>query len=210
MGFIDQLRRGLPLLLAVLLIAGALAVPATLALVVDYTDPIVNVFCPDHRLQEEGEVIIGVQKTVVNEGKEHMLPSGFRFALTDTATGETWEAVSGVTGQATFLIQYKLEDAGSHTYHLVEINDGKPGVTYSELLYQIQVDVELTDAIETTVYLDGEETERPVAQFENIYRGEPDLPNTGDPTSLTLYAVLSGLCVLGMAMLLVRARKYVE
>ena len=189
------------LMLLSLVLAGFLAIPGTLAVMVDVTPPVVNTFVPDPALLEETPVYILVKKTVTSSAKEPIGPEGFTFELTNTATDERFTAVSGVNGQAMFTLSFSGLDAGSHRYQLREINDGREGVTYSELVYDVQVDVALTDDdVLVTTFLNGALTEQCVAAFENLY--ESDMPDMGDHRGTAVYAALLLVSMTGAVLLL--------
>ncbi len=210
MGFFRKVRRGSWLLAMVaLFVVCNVAVPHTLAVMIDRAAPLVNTFLPDSRVNESGDVNVHVLKTVRNLGEKVMLPCGFQFALTDTATGRTQTVVSSVNGRANFNLSFTAADVGTHVYTLTEVPGTAPGVTYSELAYEIRVDVALADAMKITVYVDGEETSTPLAVFENLYDSDLDDPETGDRTALAGYAALVVLGGIGLYLLIRKVRKYV-
>lgn len=181
-------------------------VPFTLAYVFDRTDTLVNTFAPPQGLNAETAVEIDVVKTMINTGDMKMTPDGFRFTMEDVLTAETVTVTSDEKGQARFTLGFRGADAGkSFRFRVYEENDGVDDVIYSNVNYLVQVDVTLVDAKPVvTVQVDGKPVEKCVLGFTNEYTGT-SVPETGDPTWLSLYAVL---LLGGAAAMLLVVRRY--
>ena len=95
--------------------------------------------------------IIGT-KALNKDGIKQNKGLDFQFKLTDSDGKVVGTATSdAATGK--FTIQdIKFTQAGTYTYYLTEVNDGKPGITYDKTKYTIQVKIE-----EKTVSLLGVE-----------------------------------------------------
>ena len=192
----------------------AVAVPVTLSYVFDDTDPVVNTFLPPEGLNNQTAVKVNIQKTVINtvpEDQEGITPEGFRFVLEEPLTGKKQEAVSDFQGKASFELPFTGVDAGTHfCYNVYELNDGAENVTYSEIIYEIQVDIAMNDENKPVakVKLDGKDTTELTLKFENLYTITVP-PDTGDHGHVAVYAALMLLCAGGMLML-VRKKKSAE
>ncbi|MBQ6952235.1 MAG: hypothetical protein IJN44_12190 [Clostridia bacterium] len=192
----------------------AIAVPVTLSYVFDNTEQVVNTFLPPEGLNNETAVKVDIVKTVINtvpEDVEGIGPDGFTFVLENMADGAKQQAVSDFQGKASFEIPYTGVDAGTHfCYNVYELNDGAENVTYSEIVYEIQVDIEMNDENKPVakVKLDGKDTTSCTLKFENLYTiAEP--PDTGDSSHVAVYAAVMVLCAAGM-LLMVRKKKTAE
>lgn len=192
----------------------AIAVPVTLSYVFDNTEQVVNTFVPPEGLNNETAVKVDIVKTVINtvpEDVEGIGPDGFTFVLENMADGAKQQAVSDFQGKASFEIPYTGVDAGTHfCYNVYELNDGAENVTYSEIVYEIQVDIEMNDENKPVakVKLDGKDTTSCTLKFENLYTiAEP--PDTGDSSHVAVYAAVMVLCAAGM-LLMVRKKKTAE
>lgn len=180
----------LVLLFSVIAVIGA-SIPFTLSFVFDRSEKLQNTFVPPGGLNEQTAVVITVDKNVTNLGSEKIGPEGFVFILENTATGEKQTLTSDVNGYAVFEIPYTGLDTGK-TYHytLHEQNDHRTGVTYSDIVYTIDVTLAMVnDKPVATVLLNGVETANCTAVFENVYKVE-ETPVTGDPAQLALMLCL--------------------
>lgn len=180
-----------------------IAVPSTLAYTVDTTKPLVNLFTPGELA--ELSVPVTVKKTVLASGETTISPEGFQFQLLDTRTGEKYTAVSNAGGQALFLLTFAQDEVGSrHSFLLTEINDGRQGVTYSDLVYSVDVELAMVgEELTAQVSLNDVPVETCVAAFENIYNdGAPDDPDTGDAAGAALCAVMLLISAAGIVLLM--------
>lgn len=187
-----------------------IAVPSTLAYTVDTTKPLVNTFAPGQLAELDVPVL--VKKTVLATGETTISPEGFQFQLLDTRTGEKYTAVSNANGQARFLLNFAQDEAGSsHSFLLTEINDGRQGVTYSDLVYSVDVKLEMVgEELTALVSLNDVQVESCVAAFENIYNdGAPDEPDTGDAAGAALCAMLLLISAAGIVLLLKNRQRVV-
>ena len=142
------------------------------------------------------DVVLDVQKQLANpSGSTVATLAGFRFGLYDSENNlfAHSELTDGV-GEARFILHYKLEDAGTHTYTLKEIVPASvmPGMNYSTQSYTVVVDV--TDNGNGTtsakiVSIDGAED-----------YNTPTFTNTYDPTDATIKLDFSKKILNGRAM----------
>ena len=203
---------------AVLLICAmavlAVAVPVTLSYVFDNTDEVVNTFLPPEGLNNQTAVKVNILKTVINtvpDGEEGITAEGFRFVLEEMLTGKKLETISDFQGKASFELPYTGVDAGTHfCYNVYELNEAAENVTYSEIVYEIQVDIDMNDENKPVakVKLDGKDTTDVTLKFENLYTVTVP-PDTGDHGHVAVYAAVMLLCAGGMLML-VRKKKTAE
>lgn len=187
-----------------------IAVPSTLAYTVDTTSPLVNVFTPGQL--DELDVPVQVKKTVLATGVNTISPEGFQFQLLDTLTGEKYTAVTNARGQAQFLLNFAQDEVGTrHSFLLTEINDGKPGVTYSDLVYSVDVELMMVgEELTAQVSLNDEVVTECVAAFENIYSdGTTDDPDTGDHAGAALCAVMLLMSAAGIVLLMKNRQRVV-
>ena len=189
-----KLRR-MAVLIASLLAAAlsaAFLVPSSLAYLWDQTDPVVNTFAPPAGLHEKTTAEIHISKQVISQGNDTISPEGFTFILENAQSGEQLSAVSNAKGEAAFSLSFTGADAGKRfCYSLYELNDQRKNITYSNTVYDVQIQVDFVDHRPlATVYLNGRETARCQAAFENLYTPVIEPPFTGDSTPEALYALL--------------------
>lgn len=182
---------GLLLTVAVVL----MAVPFTLAYLFRETDTVVNTFQPPAGLSDELTVDIAIQKQMVNTGNALMAPSGFTFVLKNEATGIEQLAVSDDQGMAHLVLGFDGSQAGNtYQYVLTEQNDHRPGVTYSNAVYAIAIEVYLADGqAHTRLFVNGTPVEQIAPIFVNEYDGsrQPIIPPTGDAAPVALLMALA-------------------
>jgi len=174
----------------------AVAVPFTLAFVMDRTPSLRNLFVPDPSVIESG-VEIHISKSVVNLGSNHTGPDGFVFLLCDEATGETAASAStDENGAAVLQLSFDMHDAGKQYSYVVREQDGGiPGMTYSTDVHRVEVRIGTDDKFTPSVRLDGQAVETINLHFVNYYdmdhpAGAGAPPPTGDTEPIALYAVL--------------------
>jgi len=187
----------------------ALTVPGTIAYITARTAPLVNVFTVGQLPEGEVEVPIQITKTVTSVRKETIPPSGFVFELTNEEGTESLQCTSDGLGNAALNLSFGWEDAGkTHVFALYEVNNGIAHVTYSPLVYRIEIDVFETEdhTLDAALRLNGSPVDSLVAAFENIY-GEDLPPDTGDHAMPLMYAALAMISVLGLAVLLGRKKQ---
>ncbi len=118
-----------------------------------------------------------VDKTVVNLGSEKLSPEGFEFMLENVTTGEKQTVKTDAAGKAVFGMVYTAADIG-HTfiYRLYEIDGGMAHVTYSQLVYEISVEITLNSEgkLVALTKVNGAVKNGVVAAFENTYDFTPD------------------------------------
>lgn len=82
------------------------------------------------------EKVLMVDGSAVSSGRD------FQFRLTDSDGNEVGTATAdGSTGRFTIAPNKKYDTAGTFTYYLAEVNDARPGVTYDDSRYQIDVTI---------------------------------------------------------------------
>ncbi len=166
-----------------------------------------NVFTPK---PDDLKLPIKVEKYVVNEGSKVMGPEGFQFVLENTETGKKATVKSDKNGLASFSLTYSEEDIGkTFSYKLYETKGDKAHVTYSTLVYSIQVKITLgaDNKLVATVNMDGTAVKEAVGKFENIYDYTPEVPKTGDETNLMPYILMMTISLGGILVLLKKERK---
>lgn len=179
------------------------SVPGTMAILIDRSQPIVNTFAPaSDMIIESVDTAVNVQKTVHNTGEGAIGPGGFRFVLKNIETGEERLAESDAGGFASFPLSFSEFQAGeTFAYELYELNTRRPGVTYSDSVYTVEIAVTHEDALAAEVRINGVPAD--VAAFRNIYDSSsvPTPPETGDAMNPVLYAVLVLCALSGLALL---------
>jgi len=192
-----------------LLCVGAVALPATLAYMIVESPSLVNTFAAS-ALPSAGEVAVEVRvhKTVLSSGKETIGPQGFHFILEDAQSGARQIITTGVTGYGALTLAFSEADAGkTYVYRLYEVNDARENVTYSDIAYSLVVSVgydSQQNVLTAAQTINGESVKAILAEFENIYHAESDVPATGDSAPVMLWAAI--LLLSGGALLLLRRR----
>ena len=151
-------------------------------------------------------ISITAHKTVENVGDKKIGPEGFTFRMEDVHTGEAFSAVSDEKGLAVFRFDFSEEQIGLHSYQLYELKEDRGGVTYSDQVYNIEIDVRRNgDALAADVMMNDYPTT--IAAFRNVYNSkeDPDVPDTGVDAPV-VYAAMLAAGVIGLAVLL-RRRK---
>lgn len=122
--------------------------------------------------QEPINVEIKAKKTVKNIGDFEISPEGFTFVLTNTQTGMQKNRMSDKYGDVVFDLQYTTDDVGK-TYHytLEELDDRKQYITYSTLIYNVDVEVKFNenDKLSAVVKVNNQLQNELTPSFENIY-----------------------------------------
>ena len=201
-----NIRRHWAKVAVVLSLVAALAflVPTTLAYLFDYTGPLLNVCAPKGDVLNEAPVEIVIEKTMLSGGDKKMGPEGFTFQLEDVSTGEKQTVTTDKNGAASFLLVFKAEDVDKpHQFKVSELNDARENVTYSDVVYTVDVIVSAQDDRPVAaVQVDGKPVEACVLPFENIYDPGQPPPPTGDSSHLYLHMALMVLAGAAMALLL--------
>ncbi len=151
---------------------------------------------------EDLTLSFSVEKTVTSTGEDTISPEGFIFQLEDTDTKAKLSAKSDAKGHAAFDLVFTEADLGkTFTYHLTEVNDARPDVTYSTAVHVITVKIGSTADGKLTAAIthNGKAADKVTAAFENIYNYDPPA-KTGDTTDLGLW--LAVMVVTGSALLL--------
>lgn len=159
---------------------------------------------------EDITVDFNIVKTVVNKRDKKIGPEGFKFLLDYQAEGVAdATVVSDKDGKAKFTLNFTEDDIGNtYTYKLSEVNDSKPYVTYSKLVYTVTVKISLNDNNELVADLtqNGESATQIVTAFENTY-DYTDAPKTGDNSRLSMWFALFFVCGGALTILAVFDRK---
>lgn len=165
---------------------------STLALVIDRTLSLVNTFVPA-QASDGISLIIPIEKQYRSSSGQQLNPGGFVFELTEEGSGNSQYAVSDEAGCAAFSLSYQPQDSGQlFRYTLSEMNDHRPGVAYSEIVYRIQIEVCSVDGLLTArMQVDGKERDGFIATFENIGTGGETPPATGDAFALALHGLMT-------------------
>ena len=165
-----------------------------------------NLFTPKGATTE-----ITIEKILTNLSGKPMGKDGFLFDLYCKETGITDTAESGTDGLAKLELSFTTEDIGkTYTYTLTERKGDNPYMTYSEVVYEIQVAVTQdtqTGELVLTVTRDGREVTGN-AQFENILH--PENPKTGEELFIRNWVVLMGISAVGLLAVLVLNKKLVK
>lgn len=169
-----------------------------------------NTFVP-HVVPDPINVHIGIDKIVNNVGDAAHGRDGFRFALKNNATAESFGVTTDSNGMASFLLAFTEADIGkTHTYQLSEINQGFRGMTYDTDVHEITVTVTLNENNELVAALtmDGKSVDTLHATFENTYNAQSVVvPPTGDDFNIMLWLLLMIVSGSALIALLVYERK---
>lgn len=178
------------LVLCACLFSAAASVPGSVAFVTASVDMLTNVFKPSYDPETDTVFIsLTAHKTVENIDKVSIGPEGFCFVLENIQTGESVKKISDEKGLAEFILSFSPEDVGkTFTYQLFEMKDGRPGVIYSDQVYQVRINVGRDERVYADVFLNDFPTA--IAPFRNVYNSkeDPTLPDTGDHAQPVLYA----------------------
>ncbi len=171
-----------------------------------------NIYYTELPAPEDVSVTIVANKTVKNTGMTEISPEGFEFVLENTASGEKTTVISNADGKAIFSLPFTAADIGkTYTYTLSETDEDAVGMIYDTKVYDISISVALSDdnKLIATVFMNGHVNENPVAEFVNIYHGEPlDSPPTGDDSNITFWFIMMILSGLTCLFLVIIDRKY--
>lgn len=146
----------------------------------------------------------GTANVTVNILKKLQTPSGadlslkgFKFGLYDASGNQVGDAaISEIDGTANFSLSYSTADIdNTYTYVIREIDEGKPGVIYSEEWYTVTItitdDITNKDVLNADVVITVADTTETVdlATFTNTYRLTPtqvEIPVTKNLTGRDL------------------------
>lgn len=184
------------------------AIPGTLAYITAQSNTVVNTFGAPYFSPEQTDVDVQVQVTIRNIGTESIGPEGFTIMLQDTESGETFTATTDSDGNAQFSLAFTNDDLGkSHTYTLTQINDGRENIIYSDRVYTIEItlSVNADNQIVAIITMDGNPVEQIIAEFENIYFVDAEIPLTGDDNRIGLYFALT--LISGAALVILRPKR---
>lgn len=144
-------------------------------------------------IEQSASVVFGATKALA--GKD-LAEGQFTFELKDADGNVIQTATNTADGSVVFAEPVEYWGAGEYTYTISEVNDGQANVTYDDTVYTATVTV--TDNLDGTLTaavsygLDGA-----FPAFENVYTeplalgGTGGTPQTGDPISMVLPAVLA-------------------
>ncbi len=177
--------------------------------VVTFNNTFVPPVVPD---PDDIAVTITVNKTVKNTGTQALGPNGFEFVLENVATGEKTALETDNDGKAIFNLPFTAADIGkTYNYTLSETNEGKQGVTYDAVVYNIQVAIALGEdnKLIATVTRNGTAVENCVAEFENTFHTEQEpSPPTGDNSNSTFWFIMMIISGTACVVLLLIDKRY--
>lgn len=191
-------------LLMLLVLLNTATIGTTYCYIVTSSDSAANTFVPSASEVEDIAVTIEVIKKIKNTGASSIDPAGFVFVLENTVSGEKTKLETDHNGVGAFALGFTPADAGKvYTYKLSETNDGREGVTYDSKVYDISVCVSLTadNKLMSTVTIDGDITQKAVAEFVNTYHtpngGATKTGDNGNGLFWLILAIFSGgICLL--------------
>ncbi len=167
---------------------------------------------PEIPTPEDITIDMLVDKNVICTGEDTITAAGFLFLL-ENLDNEDLNTVltSDADGNAVHKLTFTADDLGkTFRYRITEVNDKKPGVTYSAAEYLIDVTITLdeqTNTLKAKITINGESAENILAVFENKYT-KPDVSaptgDTAEPVILIALMLLSGA---GIVIILLGARK---
>ncbi len=141
---------------------------------------------------------INVDKIVENIGVGEVGPSGFEFVLENVATGKTVSAISDENGKAMFTLAFGEENIGGvYSYKVYEVNGGMEYMTYSDMVYDINITITLGEdnKLYATITNEGEAVSEAVCEFVNIYNQTPPAkPGDTSKTVLWVIVLISSAC----------------
>lgn len=149
-----------------------------------------NVYIPpDDPKPKDINVPVTVIKTITNTGNGNIGPENFEFVLQTVGTDESKIAKSAENGLAEFNLTFTADDIGkTFSYKLYEKNTGIAGVTYNDVVYDVQIAITtgIDGKLLSTIRCDGVVVPEISVEFENIYQGKADIPdNPTEPTAPT-------------------------
>ena len=178
------------LLLTITFTGGAL-MRTTLAYILDRAQPLVNTFAPSTTIIE-GEINLDIITTlnIIGGDGSNLSPEGYSFTMTDQLTGDQRTMVTGKDGMTTFPFTFNSSHAGQEfVYHVEMVNEGQPGVLYSDLVYEVRIVIEnRNDNLVVQVYINGAPTTNYICPFEIIYPYKE--PITGDSSTVLINVAL--------------------
>lgn len=165
----------------------------------------VNVYTP-----EDQNVDLTIEKVVeILSGEKEVGPEGFKFKVEDKDGKTVATLTTDENGKAVHTLTFNAEDIGkTFTYKITEIDTKKPGITYSDAVYEVSITIgqEETGELTTSMTVNGQAVFAVRAFFRNTYEA-PELPQTGDSNDLMLYAAVMALSALGFVAMLVLRKK---
>lgn len=130
-----------------------------------------------------------VNKTVKNLAEIEIGPEGFEFAFEDVDQGEGTVLTTDKDGYASITKTYTEDDIGKvFNYRIFEFAGDMENMEYCDSVYDVSVEIILTENNELIAVIDGESTTEYNTFFENIY--EEKVPDTGDSSDLAIWLVL--------------------
>ncbi|MBQ8381717.1 MAG: hypothetical protein IJX47_00765 [Clostridia bacterium] len=165
-----------------------------------------NTFIP---VPDDITVDITVKKTVICTGDETISPKDFAFVLENVETGEKLTVKSDENGIADWNLLFTEADAGkTYRYTLSEVIGEMVGVTYDTTVYEIEIQITLSDdnRLIATVTCDGEEVEDLVAEFENSFTAPAPAP-TGDDSNVMFHLLIAAISAAALVLLTVYRRR---
>ncbi len=153
-----------------------------------------NTYIPIIPDPENITVEIDVKKTINKTGDLTISPEGFEFVLENIDSKEKLALKTDKNGNGKFSILFTAADIGKeYTYKLSETDDGMPGVTYDNRVYDISIVIALSEdnKLIANTLMNGEAIEKPIAEFMNSYHSEIIVsPQTGDNSNVTFWFIM--------------------
>ncbi len=157
-------------------------------------------------------VEIDITKIVENLGTASLTPEGFEFLLKDLAgIAADVKVTSDENGKAKITLTFTENDAGkTFSYTLSEVKGDVADMTYSTVVYEIEVKIDLgaDNKLTATLKNNDTETDKLSAEFINVY--DFDVPVTGDTSNTMFFAAIgavSGVTLVSIAMYAKRRRE---
>lgn len=158
-----------------------------------------------------------VDKNMICTGGDTMTAEGFLFLLENMDNAELNAVLtSDAEGNAIHTLAFTAEDLGkTFRYRLTEVDDKKPGVTYSTAEYLIEITITLDEQnnrLKARITINDAASENILAVFENKYSDPGVSAPTGDtaqPMLLIAMMLLSGIGIVVILLDVIKRKKYV-
>lgn len=117
------------------------------------------------------KVEIPITNIIINEGNIAADLNGFRFVIENIETGEKQIIITDEEGVAKFVLEFTESNLGKGKYKIYALDNGEEGITHSENVYEIEIDVTLndqTDKLEATIVHNGESVDEETIKFHTV------------------------------------------
>lgn len=171
---------------------------------------------PEIPTPEDISLDIQVDKNVICTGEATITAEGFMFLLENMDNADLNTVLtSDAKGNAIHTLTFTDDDLGkTFHYRITEVDDKRPGVTYSTAEYLIDITITLdeqTNALKPQITINGASSEDIRTVFENKYTKQDVSPPTGDlvqPTVLVTMMLLSGAGIVFILLDEIKRKKY--